>query len=280
MPPRQTWSWLLEAALREDLGTGDITSEALVSVELSGAAHLEAREPLVLAGTELAQEVFARSGVSWEPRDSDAALVEAGTRIASVQGPARGILAAERTALNFLQRLSGIATLTRRFCDAVRSTRVSILDTRKTTPGWRSLEKFAVRCGGGQNHRMGLHDGILIKDNHIRAVGSVAEAVQRARARAAPGLSVQVEVESLSEAGEAIEAGADVLLIDNQTPAGIAQIVALARGRVRLEASGGITLNNVAEIARTGVDQISVGALTHSAPSVDIALEWDAHSSS
>lgn len=199
---------------------------------------------------------------------------DAGQPLASLAGPARGILSAERTALNFLQHLSGIATLTERFCNAVRGHRAVIVDTRKTTPGWRSLEKYAVSCGGGVNHRMGLYDGILIKDNHIAVVGSAAAAVKEARSRAPAGLRVQCEVESPDQAREAVEAGADMLLIDNQGPEATAEIVALVAGRVPLEASGGITLENVAEVAATGVDRISIGALTHSAPAVDISLEW------
>ncbi len=280
MPPRTTWIWLVEAALAEDLGPGDATSEALIPEEIAGVAHVEVREPATLAGMEVAREVFERNEVVWEATRLDGARVDGGVVIAVVRGSVRGILAAERTALNFLQRLSGIATLTASFCDAVRGTRATIVDTRKTTPGWRTLEKFAVRCGGGTNHRMGLYDAMLIKDNHIRAVGSVADAVKRARAQNPSGLRIQIEVESLREAQEAIEAGADSLLIDNRTPPEISEIVAFAGGRSLLEASGNITLANVAEVARTGVDRISVGALTHSAPAVNIALEWNARSTS
>jgi nicotinate-nucleotide pyrophosphorylase (carboxylating) len=190
------------------------------------------------------------------------------------------MLTAERTALNFLQRLSGIATHTARFVAAVRGTSARIVDTRKTTPGWRTLEKYAVRCGGGTNHRSGLYDGILIKDNHIAAVGCVGDAVKRARERGHGGLRIQVEVVSRAMAREALDAGADLLLVDNQPPATIAAIVADVAGRVPVEASGGVHLENVAEIARTGVDRISIGALTHSAPAVDIALEWSAPSAS
>ncbi len=278
MPPRATWAWLVDAALAEDLGPGDATSESLISRELTGEAQIEAREPVVLAGMEVAREVFARHDVAWEPMRLDGARCKG--CVAELHGSMRGILAAERTALNFLQRLSGIATLTARFCDAVQGTRAKIVDTRKTTPGWRTLEKFAVRCGGGTNHRLGLYDAILIKDNHLRAVGSVTDAVKRARAQNPSGLRIQVEIESLEEAREAIEAGADALLIDNRTPPEIAEIVRFSDGRVLLEASGNITLANVTEVARTGVARISVGALTHSAPAVDLALEWNARSTS
>jgi nicotinate-nucleotide pyrophosphorylase (carboxylating) len=260
-----------------------MTSEALIPARLDGEARVEAREALVIAGTEVAGEVFSRCRVTWDPARADGTYVEADALIGIARGPARGILAAERTALNFLQRLSGIATLTRQFCHAVEGTSAVIADTRKTTPGWRVLEKFAVRCRRGTNHRMGLYDGILIKDNHVSAIGSVTEAVKKALSHDHSGHPVQVEVESDSQARSAIQAGAHALLIDNLTPARTAQIVALVRamGRdVLLEASGGVTLATVAEIARTGVDRISVGAITHSAPAADIALEWHDRSSS
>ena len=278
-PPRATWLGLVQAALAEDVGPGDATSDALIPPDLEGEARIEVREPLVLAGIELAREVFARFRVDLEAQAPDAAELEAGDLAASVRGPARGILTAERTALNFLQHLSGVATNTRRFCRAVAGTRAQIVDTRKTTPGWRTLEKYAVRCGGGVNHRAGLYDGVLIKDNHIAITGSVAGAVKRARAKAPPGLRVQVEVESLEMARSAIDAGADLLLIDNQPLEVIARIVELAGESVPTEASGGVTLDNVAAVARTGVDRISIGALTHSATAVDLSLEWSRTSS-
>ena len=280
VPPRATWLWLVEAALAEDIGPGDATSLALLDGEATGEARLEARQALVVAGLEVAREVFAQRGVACEIRIGDGAAAAEGDVIARVRGPARGILEAERTALNFLQRLSGIATHTRRFCDAVRGTRAEIVDTRKTTPGWRSLEKWAVRCGGGRNHRMALYDGILIKDNHIAAVGGVCAAVQRARERGSRHLRIRCEVESIAQAQEALRAGADSLLVDNQPPDVIAKIVALASGRARVEASGGVNLDTVGAIARSGVDEISVGALTHSAPAADLALEWTGRSAS
>jgi nicotinate-nucleotide pyrophosphorylase (carboxylating) len=280
LPPRATWLWLVEAALAEDLGPGDATSLALLSPGDRGVAVLEARAEIVVAGLEVAREVFAQRGVACELAVRDGELVQSKTPLAHVRGGSLGILEAERTALNFVQRLSGIATLTRRFCQEVRGTRAEIVDTRKTTPGFRTLEKYAVRCGGGRNHRIALYDGILIKDNHIAAVGSVAAAVARARERGSRHLRVRVEVESLAQAREALDAGADALLVDNQPPAVIAAIVAEARGRARVEASGGVTLESVGAIARTGVDEISVGALTHSAPAADVALEWTARSSS
>jgi nicotinate-nucleotide pyrophosphorylase (carboxylating) len=280
LPPRATWLPLVEAALAEDLGPGDATSQALLSPEDRGVALLEARAEIVVCGLEIAREVFAQRGVTCElaARDGDAA--SAGAPLAYVRGTAIGILEAERTALNFVQRLSGIATHTRRFRLAVRGTSAEIVDTRKTTPGWRTLEKYAVRCGGGRNHRLGLFDGVLIKDNHIAAVGSVGKAVALARERGSRHLRIRAEVESLAQAREALDAGADALLVDNQPPDVIAAIVAAAKGRALVEASGGVTLETVAAIARTGVDEISVGALTHSAPAADVALEWAARSSS
>jgi nicotinate-nucleotide pyrophosphorylase (carboxylating) len=280
MPPLSTWGWLVDAALVEDLGPGDVTSRLLVDAAERGEARVEAREPLVLAGTEVARTVFARTGASLESRAADGERVEAGTVLAVVAGPVRAVLEGERVALNFLQRLSGVATLTRAYADAIGDTGATLLDTRKTTPGWRALEKFAVRCGGGENHRKGLFDGILIKDNHIAAVGSVTEAVRRAREGAPPGLRIEVEIESVESAQEAIEAGADVLLVDNQPPAVIERLAKLTRGRVPLEASGGIRLDRIGDYARAGARWISVGAITHSAPAVDIALEWESRSRS
>jgi len=279
-PPRSTWEWLVEAALTEDLGPGDATTIALVPADLEGQARIVALEQLVPSGLELARAVFEEFDVELEAEIADGEDCEAGQPLARLVGPARGILTAERTALNFLQHLSGIATQTRRFCVAVRGHRTAIVDTRKTTPGWRSLEKYAVSCGGGINHRMGLYDGILIKDNHIAVAGSAGAAVKKARDRAPAGLRIQCEVESVDQAREAIEAGVDMLLIDNQGLEVTADIVALAAGRVPLEASGGITLDNVVEVAAAGVDRISIGALTHSAAAVDISLEWLSTSSS
>jgi nicotinate-nucleotide pyrophosphorylase (carboxylating) len=275
MPPKSAWEHLVHAALAEDLGPGDATSELLVPPDRRGRARIEARQALVVCGLEVARCVFEHNGIALEGRAVDGEAVAAGARIASVAGSVRGILAGERVALNFLQRLSGIATAARLLCEAVRGTEARILDTRKTTPGWRALEKFAVRCGGAHNHRQGLFDGILIKDNHIAAVGGVAEAVRRARAGAPPGLRVEVEVESVEQAREALEAGAEVLLVDNQPPSVVEEVVKLARGRVPVEASGGMRLENVAQYARAGARWISVGALTHSAPAVDLALEWE-----
>ncbi len=280
LPPPSTWLWLVEAALAEDLGPGDATSQALLSPDTSGAAVLEARAEIVVCGLPVAQEVFERRGVTCESLARDGDSAEPGDVLMRVSGPSLGILEGERTALNFVQRLSGVATHTRRFRLAVRGTHAEIVDTRKTTPAWRTLEKYAVRCGGGRNHRLGLFDGILIKDNHIAAVGSAGRAVSLAKERGSRHLRVRCEVESLAQAREALDAGADALLVDNQPPEVICAIVAAAKGRALVEASGGVTLETVAAIARTGVDEISVGALTHSAPAADVALEWTERSSS
>lgn len=278
VPARANWLWLVEAALAEDIGPGDATSLALLDPDSTGEARLEARAAIVVSGLEVAREVFALRGVRCELRVADGAAASRGDELARVSGPSIGILEAERTALNFVQRLSGIATLTRSYCAAVRGTRAEIVDTRKTTPGWRTLEKWAVRCGGGRNHRLALYDGILIKDNHIAAVGGAGAAVARARERGSRHLRIRCEVESLAQAREALDAGADSLLVDNQPPDVIAKIVELCAGRARVEASGGVNLETVGAIARTGVDEISVGALTHSAPAADVALEWIAAS--
>jgi nicotinate-nucleotide pyrophosphorylase (carboxylating) len=274
-PPRSAWLPLLDLALAEDIGPGDATTQALIDPDARGGARLEARQDLVVCGLELAAEVFARLGVEFTPELADGDSAAPLAVLGQARGPAAGILAAERTALNFVQRLCGVATLARRYAEAVRGTRAEIVDTRKTTPGWRALEKYAVRCGGARNHRLGLFDGVLIKDNHLRAVGSVKRAVALARERASRHLRIRVEVESLEQAREALEAGADSILIDNQTPETTRAIVDWVAGRMRTEASGGITLAGIAAVARTGVDEISVGALTHSAPAADVALEWN-----
>lgn len=267
-------STLIDLALAEDIGPGDATSEAVLPLDLRLRAHIVAKQAGVIAGLPVAEAVFRRvdPSVCFTPRVRDGARVEAGTVLAEVEGAARSLLAAERTALNFLQRLSGIATLTRRFVDAVAGTRAVILDTRKTHPGYRVLEKYAVRMGGGQNHRMGLYDMILIKDNHIAAAGSITEAVRRARA-AYPDLPLEVEVKNVDELQEALELPVDRIMLDNFDLEAIRAAVRVAAGQVPLEASGGVTLERVAALAATGVDYISVGALTHSAPALDISME-------
>jgi nicotinate-nucleotide pyrophosphorylase (carboxylating) len=264
---------LAYAALAEDVGEGDVTTEAVIDADATGGALIFLKEPGVVCGLGMVEAVFrALDGeIEVEALVDEGLLVESGTAVARLSGPLRAILTGERTALNFLGRLSGIATLTRRYVDAVEGTGVAILDTRKTTPGLRVLEKHAVAVGGGRNHRLGLDDGVLIKDNHLRAGGSINEAVERARA--ATNLPIEVECDTIEQVSEALEAGADAILLDNMTPDGLVAAVVLVRGRARLEASGGVTLDNVRAIAETGVDEISIGALTHSARSLDVSLE-------
>ena len=264
---------VVHAALAEDVGEGDVTTEATVDQDAMGAAELNVREPGVVCGLGVAAAVFGALDpeVRFDPLVEEGAVVDRPTPVARVTGPERAILTGERTALNFLGRLSGIATLTRQYVDAVAGTGVAILDTRKTTPGLRALEKHAVACGGGRNHRFGLDDGVLVKDNHLRAAGSVREAVERVRATT--DLPVEVECDTPEQVSEALAAGADAILLDNMTPDELRAAVALAGGRARLEASGGVTLETVRAIAETGVDEISVGALTHSARSLDVSLE-------
>jgi nicotinate-nucleotide pyrophosphorylase (carboxylating) len=255
--------------LAEDLGEGDLTSVAVIDEDAACTARLLVKEPGVVCGLEVAAEVFDRLGAALEPLAADGAAVEPGV-VARVEGPARGVLAGERLALNLLGRLSGIATLTRRYVEAVAGTGAVILDTRKTTPGLRALEKDAVARGGGQNHRLGLYDGILIKDNHLRLAGSLGEAVARAKKT---GVPVEVECDTLGQVREALGAGADSILLDNMSVPELREAVQLCRGRAQLEASGGITLETVRAVAETGVDFISVGALTHSPRALDVSME-------
>jgi nicotinate-nucleotide pyrophosphorylase (carboxylating) len=264
---------LIRTALTEDTGQGDVTSRLTVPPDRFAKARLVARTSGILAGIDVCRQVFLTldRSVSFTPRLKDGARFRKGQVLAEVHGRARPILTAERTALNFIQRLSGIASATRRFVDAVRGTEAVILDTRKTTPGWRMLEKYAVRCGGGANHRTGLYDMILIKDNHIAAAGSITTAIARCRSSRLP---MEVETQTLTDVEEALAAGAKRILLDNMTVAQMRRAVVLARGRAKLEASGGITLRNVRRIAGTGVDYISVGSITHSAPAADIALDF------
>ncbi|MDQ3940099.1 MAG: carboxylating nicotinate-nucleotide diphosphorylase [Actinomycetota bacterium] len=267
---------LVKGFLAEDIGRGDRTTDSVIPEDASGKARIEAREEGVIAGLDAARacfEVLAPSAMAWRPELADGDRVESGGVVARLRGPLRAILTGERTALNLLARLSGTATLTRRFVDAVGSTSVKIVDTRKTTPGLRLLEKYAVRVGGGANHRLGLDDGILIKDNHIAAAGGISEAVARARADSPHGLKIEVEVQDLEELDEALAAAADIILLDNMLPETIRDAVARAGGKALLEVSGGIKLDNIATYAATGVDLISVGALTHSARALDLSLE-------
>jgi len=273
-------SRLLDLALAEDVGGGDVTSSLTVPAGRQGRGTLLAKAPGVISGLDVAGEVFRRvdPAITFTPLVADGDPVPAMTPIATVEGPARGLLTAERVALNLLQRLSGVATATARYVAAVRDTTVRIVDTRKTTPGLRALEKAAVRHGGGHNHRFGLTDGVLIKDNHLAAVGGadrVARAIALARQGAPHTLRIEIEVTTLDELAQALEAGADIVLLDNMDVPELRKAVAMTCGRALLEASGGVTLESVAEIAATGVDLISVGALTHSAPALDISLELD-----
>jgi nicotinate-nucleotide pyrophosphorylase (carboxylating) len=262
------------AALAEDIGAGDVTTEATVPEDAVGTADLLLKEPGVLCGLRAAESTFRALDpeVRFEALASDGDLVgDPPAVVARVSGSLRSMLTGERVALNFLGRLSGIATLTRRYTDAVEGTGAGVLDTRKTTPGLRALEKHAVVCGGGRNHRFGLDDAVLVKDNHLRAAGSVARAVELVRA--ASDLPIEVECETLHQVGEALEVGVDAILLDNMTLDELREAVSLNAGRARLEASGGVSLGTVRAIAETGVDEISVGALTHSARSLDVSLE-------
>jgi nicotinate-nucleotide pyrophosphorylase (carboxylating) len=264
---------LAYAALAEDVGEGDVTTEAVVDADATGSAVILLKEPGVVCGLGIVEAVFRAldEEIEVETLVDEGALVESGTAVARLSGPLRAIVTGERTALNFLGHLCGIATLTRRYVDAVAGTGVAILDTRKTTPGLRVLEKQAVAVGGGRNHRLGLDDGVLIKDNHLRATDSIREAVESARETT--HLPVEVECDTIEQVSEALDAGADAILLDNMTPDGLLAAAVLVRGRARLEASGGVTLENVRAIAETGVDEISIGALTHSARSLDVSLE-------
>jgi len=258
---------LIDRALAEDIGSGDLTAQAVVPADARATGRIVQKAEGVIAGLEVAEAVFRRV----DPDTVFRARLE-GDVVAELEGIARSILAAERVALNFLGRLSGIATLTARYVQAVEGTGAAILDTRKTTPGLRALEKAAVVAGGGRSHRSGLYDALLVKENHAMLAGGVGEATRRALTGAPPGAAVQVESASLSELEEALDAGAKSILLDNFAPGDLREAVRSARGRATLEASGGITLDNVREVAETGVDRISVGALTHSAPALDLSL--------
>lgn len=265
---------LIELALEEDLGSGDITTRALIPPGQQGKAQVRAKEKLVVAGLPVAARVFQRlePEIEFTPQVAEGTKAEAGTVLAHLAGPVAAILTGERTALNFLMRLSGIATFTRKMVDAVAAYPVAVVDTRKTTPGWRVLEKYAVRLGGGKNHRFGLFDGVLIKNNHLAAVGSITEAVRRARKHAPYTLKVEVEVTDLAGLKEALDIGADIVMLDNLDDATLAQAADLTLGRALLEASGSMTLERLPKVAATRVNFISMGALTHSAPAVDIHL--------
>ena len=262
------------AALAEDIGAGDVTTEATVPESALGTAELLVKEPGVVCGLRAAESTFRAldPDIRFEALANDGDMIdEPPALVARVAGSERAILTGERVALNFLGRLSGIATLTRRYVEAVDGTGAAVLDTRKTTPGLRALEKHAVAVGGGRNHRFGLDDAVLVKDNHLRAAGSVADAVRLVRA--ASDLPIEVECETLTQVAEALGADVDAILLDNMTLDELREAVALAAGRARLEASGGVSLDTIRAIAETGVDEISVGALTHSARSLDVSLE-------
>jgi nicotinate-nucleotide pyrophosphorylase (carboxylating) len=264
---------LIELAIAEDIGLGDATSKAVLPVDLRLQGRIFTKSPGVVAGLPIAEAVFARvePGLRFIYHTQDGNRVKRQQIVAEVIGPGRGMLAAERTALNFLQKLSGIASFTRVFVDAVASTETIILDTRKTRPGYRVLEKYAVRMGGAQNHRMSLYDMLLIKDNHIEAAGSVTAAVTRART-AYPDLPIEVEVKDLQELEEALLLKPDRIMLDNMSIEQMQEAVAIAAGRVKLEASGNVELRQVTAVAATGVDYISIGALTHSAPALDLSM--------
>lgn len=265
-------------ALEEDLGRGDLTTEACVPPDRVGRTVIAAREPLVACGLDVAREVFHQvdPDVTFEAVARDGDRLTAGVVAARVSGPAASILMGERVALNFMQRLSGVATQTRRFVDALPAgSRTRVVDTRKTTPGLRRLERHAVRTGGGHNHRYDLSSAVLIKDNHVAAAGGVREAIERARAHAPHSTRVECEVDTFEQMQIALDAGADIIMLDNFGDEDVRRAVAHIAGRALVEASGGITLERIRTLAEAGVDVISVGALTHSAPAVDLGLDWE-----
>jgi nicotinate-nucleotide pyrophosphorylase (carboxylating) len=277
-PPRSTVRAIVALALHEDAGRGDITSEACIDADLTYRAELRARESLVLAGALVLDEVFAQvdPGVRVTRHARDGATLDAGDRVATLEGSARSLLLGERVALNLLQRMCGVATLTRRFVDAVPpGSKTRIADTRKTTPGLRALERYAVRCGGGFNHREDLSSAILIKDNHVAAAGGVKAAIERARAHAPHTSRIECEVDTEAQLREAIEAGAEIVLLDNFQDDAVARAVSEYRGRAQIEVSGGITLERIPGLAAMGVDVISVGALTHSFRAADLGLDFE-----
>jgi len=285
LPNKNIWGQalvdnLINLALAEDTGSGDITTDAIVSQNVKGEAYVVAKEDMVLSGINVFKKVFQNVSGQWsvvsgqfKERYRDGEIVRSEKIIIEISGNMRSLLTAERTALNFLQRTSGIATLTKKFVDSVKGFKAKIIDTRKTTPCLRILEKYAVQCGGGINHRFGLYDGILIKDNHIKAAGGIIKAVKRVRDNAPHLIKIEVETKSLKEVKDALNCKADVIMLDNMDIPAIKKAVKLIDKRALIEVSGGVTLKNVSEIAATGVDYISIGALTHSARAVDISME-------
>ncbi|TEU06526.1 MAG: carboxylating nicotinate-nucleotide diphosphorylase [Candidatus Aminicenantes bacterium] len=267
---------IIEAALQEDLPQGDITSESIIPDGSRSRAIILAKEDGILAGMDVASRVFEKidPDVEFKREKDDGQKFSKGETLAELEGSSISILKGERTALNFLQRMSGIATTTGRFVEALKGTRTKILDTRKTTPGLRNLEKYAVKMGGGQNHRRNLSEMVLIKDNHLKLVGSISEAVKRAKERVAPGIKVEVEATCLAEVQEAVRSGADMVMLDNMSMGKMKEVVKWVEGRIPLEVSGSVTLSKIREIAALGIDFISVGSLTHSYRSVDISMEF------
>lgn len=267
---------IIEAALKEDMPGGDITSESLIPSESISRAIFLAKEDGILAGVDVASRVFWKVDphTVFEKDAKDGSAIKAGDTLARIEGPSVSLLKSERTALNFLQRMSGIATLTQRFVRGLEGSKTQILDTRKTTPSLRTLEKYAVKMGGGTNHRLNLSDMVLIKDNHLKIVGSIPQAVKRARDKVGRDIKIEVETTTLEEVKEAVHAGTDMIMLDNMSPETMREVVEWVDGRVPLEASGNVTLSTLKEIAATGVDYISVGGLTHSYRSLDISMEF------
>jgi nicotinate-nucleotide pyrophosphorylase (carboxylating) len=267
---------IIEAALEEDMPHGDITSESIISPDSESKAAILAKEEGILAGIEIARRVFEKidSSVDFRKKMNDGQKFKKGETLATIQGPSVSLLKGERTALNFLQRMSGIATTTRKYVHTLRGTKTKILDTRKTTPGLRSLEKYSVKMGGGVNHRHNLSEMVLIKDNHLNIVGSISEAVKKAKSQIKPGVEVEVETSSLDEVQEAVLSGADMIMLDNMPIKKMKEVVDWVKGKVPLEVSGKVTLSTIRKIAALGVDFISVGSLTHSYKSVDISIEF------
>jgi nicotinate-nucleotide pyrophosphorylase (carboxylating) len=266
---------LIELAIKEDIGSGDITTDAIVSPDIQGVGDVIAKDDFILAGLDVARNVFNHLDpqVHFSSTFKDGDDLKNGYIVFSVKGKLSSILKAERTALNFIQRLSGIATLTRTYVDRLKHSNTRIVDTRKTTPGWRGLEKYAVKIGGGSNHRMGLYDGVLIKDNHIAACGGIRIAVNSVRKQIHHLMKIEVEVTDMAELAEALSAGVDVIMLDNMTPDQIRKAVKEINSKALVEVSGGVNLDNLSQLAEAGVDLISVGALTHSAKSADMSMK-------
>ncbi len=270
---------LIDLAIEEDIGKGDITTRHLVAADTQGHGAIVAKQALIIAGLAVAQRVFERFDptVDFNAAVKDGDAMTPGQAVVSLNGKLAALLSAERIALNFLQRLSGIATHVHTYVNAVMGQQVQLLDTRKTTPGWRALEKYAVRIGGGTNHRMGLYDAVLIKDNHIAASGGITQAVKHIKSRIDSAMTIEVETTNLTEVQEALDAGAHIIMLDNMDLDQIKSAVVLVNKRAKLEVSGGVTLPQLADLAATGVDLISSGALTHSAKAVDLSMKISAH---